>query len=124
LDANPRTIGREQDASYVALEVELLRDALRREREATAREREIADQWRAQVEAANRQASEATAALREHLKLSAKALPSPDETSAHNAPQSAQTSETGKEARPLASAAQSGTRREARPLWKVLLGVR
>jgi len=124
LDANPRTIGREQGANLDAPEVEYLREALQRERETSAREREIADQWRAQVEAANRQASEATAALREYLKISNRAIMPPANESAHNALDLAEMPQTGKQARPAANVAQGGTRREARPLWKVILGVR
>jgi len=106
-----------------ASEVEYLRDALRREREATAREREIADQWRAQVEAANRQASEATAALREYLKISNRAIMPPANESREDALGSAQMPQTAKDAPALKSGAQSGTRRP-RSLIRLLLGLR
>jgi len=91
---------------------------------------------RAQVEAANRQASEATAALREYLKMQAKALPGPtDETTSsstrndgetlrEDTPQAPLNAATGKVSQDAKSAAQNNARREMRPLWKVILGVR
>lgn len=87
----------------------------------------IAD-LRGQIEAANRQAAEATAALREYLKLSAKALPAPGaapgDESARNAQEAPQKGETGKEPSKAGNAAPGGKAREARPLWKVVLGIR
>jgi hypothetical protein len=79
---------------------------------------------RAALEARDRDAAELRAALREALKISNRAIMPPMNESAQDARQDAQNIETGKEARPAASVAQSGTRREARPLWKVILGVR
>ncbi len=86
---------------------------------------------RAQVEAANRQAAEATAALREYLKMQARALPEPTsstrndaETSRDVSTETPQISAMGKEPQTTKSAAQIKARREMRPLWKVILGVR
>lgn len=98
-------------------ECELLREALQRERE-------NADQWRAQVEAANRDAAELRAALREALRFSTRALPAPDESthagSAENALQRDQSGQTTK----AAATVQGGVKRDFRPLWKVILGLR
>ncbi len=66
LDANPRTIGREQDANQTNELRELL-----------AREREFSAFLRAQLEEANRNAGELRAALREALRAMPKALPAP-----------------------------------------------
>ncbi len=94
-------------------------------REALQRERANADQWRAQVEAANRDAAELRAALREALRAMPKAIEAREYSQvAQDAPQqpkttSADTKTTGTGKRPSAAA-----RRDARPLWKVVLGVR
>ncbi len=86
---------------------------------------------RAQVEAANRQAAEATAALREYLKMQAKALPearsstrSDAETSRENRQEAPINAATGKQSQDEKSAALIKARREMRPLWKVILGLR
>jgi hypothetical protein len=86
---------------------------------------------RVQVEAANRQAAEATAALREYLKMQNKALPDAQsstrydgETSHNVGAETPQISATGKVSQTTKSAAQNNARREMRPLWKVILGVR
>jgi hypothetical protein len=86
---------------------------------------------RAQVEAANRQAAEATAALREYLKMQAKALPDGQsstrnygETSHDVGAETPINAATGKQSPDAKNAAQNNARREMRPLWKVILGVR
>lgn len=116
----------ESDARVLATEREneMLREALQRERENS-------DQWRAQVEAANMQAAQATAALREYLKISAKALPSTemgqvgmDNAGAQSGLDARKSNATGKEAGASKNAAQGASRREPRPLWKLLLGLR
>jgi len=92
-----------------------------------------------QIEAANRQAAEATAALREYLKMQAKALPAPaDETtssstrsdpvvSRRDAPQQPQNSSMSQETPDTKKAAQSGLRgeglRELRTIFRKLFGL-
>jgi len=113
-------------------ECELLRDALQRERQ-------NADQWRAQVEAANRDAAELRAALRTALAAMPKALPSPEKLeqvgtdtstraevaiSSQDAQEATQTGATAKDTTSTQNVAQRGIAREMRPLWKVILGVR
>lgn len=104
-----------------ARECELLREALQRERE-------NADQWRAQVEAANRDAAEMRAALREALRAMPKAIAAPDMSthlgSSQDAQQRDQSGETGKATQAPEIGAQSQAGREMRPLWKVILGIR
>jgi len=123
----------DSDARVLAAETEarVLREALQRERE-------NADQWRAQVEAANRQAAESAAALREYLKLSAKQLEGREysqvesaklaevgaQKSAENALEAQKTGAAVKATGVQKNTAQSAARREARPLWKVVLGLR
>jgi uncharacterized Zn-binding protein involved in type VI secretion len=117
MDSAPVTS--ESDARVLAAQSEanLLREALQRERE-------NADQWRAQCEAANTQAATATAALREYLKISAKALPSGEysqpENSAESGLEAPKSGATGKEA----GAAKTGGKRAPRSLWRVILGLR
>jgi hypothetical protein len=105
----------------VTRECELLREALQRERE-------NADQWRAQVEAANRDAAELRAALREALRAMPKQLAAPDMSthvkSAPGAPQARENSETGKAARPTANAREGGKTGAPRNIWRVILGLR
>jgi len=67
--------------------------------------------------------SEANAPLLEEIRL-LRADIEAMKTRRENAPERAQSGETGKEARPAANVAQGGARREARPLWKVILGIR
>jgi hypothetical protein len=119
--ASNRSHGDGISARVLAAENEILREALQRERE-------NADQWRAQVEAANRQAAESAAALREYLKISAKALPSAEyvqgETGAQDGQQQPKSGGAGIVSGAAKNAAQSGVKREMRPLWKVVLGIR
>ncbi len=86
---------------------------------------------RAQIEAANRQAAEATAALREYLKMQARALPESISStrydaasSPENAPQAPINAATGK----VSADAQSGLRgeglRELRTIFRKILGIR
>ncbi len=111
------------DARVLAAENEMLREALQRERE-------NADQWRRQVEAANRQAAEATASVRELTRAlnTFRALPdgeySQDEKSAQDGQEAHQSSAAGKEAGASENAAQGASRREPRSLLKLLLGLR
>lgn len=84
-----------------------------------------------QIEAANRQAAEATAALREYLKMQAKALPDGQSSTRNDAETSRDVgieapinAAMGKVSQDAKNAAQSKARREMRPLWKVILGVR
>ncbi len=95
---------------------------------------------RAQVEAANRQASEATVALREYLKMQAKALPSGEKleqvgTGSSTRNEAAISSTESPErainvvvSKAMKNAAQSGLRgeglRELRAIFKKILGVR
>jgi excisionase family DNA binding protein len=86
---------------------------------------------RAQVEAANRQAAESAAALREYLKLSAKQL-SGGETGqigtgnagAQSGLEAAKSGAAGIVSGAAKNAAKTGGKREMRPLWKLLLGLR
>lgn len=104
-------------------------------REALARERENADRWRAQVEAANRDAAELRAALREALRLHQKALPEGSMSTHVSAPQSPPMGAHGVQSTSgtvtpstTANSVQNEKRataaREPRPLWKVVLGIR
>lgn len=93
--------------------------------------RAIIESQKLQIEAANRQAAEATAALREYLKMQAKALPesisstqNDGKTSRENASQQPINAAMGKVSQDIKNAAQNNARREMRPLWKVILGVR
>ena len=93
--------------------------------------REVIESQKLQIEAANRQAAEATAALREYLKLQAKALPVANqleqfgtEKSAQNAAQATKNDATSKDLSSTRNVPQNATKREMRPLWKVILGVR
>ncbi len=90
--------------------------------------KEQVNAWRLQAEAANRQASETSAALRKALD----AMPKMIEAGSGSTPtegreNSLQTPPSGEPARPTGktvSASQRQTSREMRPLWKVILGVR
>ncbi len=90
--------------------------------------RATVDAQRLQIEAANRTAAEAAAALREALKMSNRALPavstSVETESALQAPQRAPETAAGNQARPAPIGSQRPAEREARPLWKVVLGLR
>lgn len=90
---------------------------------------------RSQVEAANRQAAEATAALREYLKMQAKALPVGESSTRNvvvetfqNEPQAPQIAEVNKETTETKNAAQSDARgeglRELRAILRKLFGGR
>jgi hypothetical protein len=83
------------------------------------------------VEQRDRDAAELRAALREALRMSNRALmpaASDESASAADAPQQTQTTKAGNQSKPAAIAAQRAaerpTERDARPLWKVILGVR
>jgi excisionase family DNA binding protein len=125
----------DSEARVLAAENEMLRDALQREREATARERETGDQWRAQVEAANRDAAEMRAALREALRAMPKAIEAREysqrdgakleqvgtgNAGAQNDAEAAKSATAAK----VTGAAKTGGKREPRALWKVILGLR
>ncbi len=115
----------DSDARVLAAETEarVLREALQREREATARERETSDQWRAQVEAANRDAAEMRAALREALRAMPKQITgeySQSETGAQNDLEPSKSDAAGK----AAGAQKTGGQRAPRSLWRVMLGLR
>ena len=113
---------------------------LLREKEARINDlRAQVESQKLQIEAANRQAAEATAALREYLKLQAKALPggtangepqSESSTrndaaiSSQNDAQATQNKPRGKETSETKNVSQKAVRREMRPLWKVVLGIR
>jgi hypothetical protein len=79
---------------------------------------------RSALEARDRDAAELRAALREALKISNRAIMPPTDGSAQNAPESAPTAPTTANTSRAKIAAPGGTGREARPLWKVILGVR
>ncbi len=112
-------------------EAAFLREALQTERENSQRDREQIAFLRAQVEAANRQAAESAAALREYLKLSAKQL-SGGETGqigtgnagAQSGLEAAKSGAAVNVSGAQKNAAQGAARREPRPLWKVVLGLR
>ncbi len=109
-DANARPIGREQDAPERANREDELRDEVKF--------------LRGVVEQQQRDAAELRAALREALKLSAKALPeghSDGAVSATNAAANTLSTETDGSS---AKGAHRPAQREARPLWKVILGIR
>lgn len=126
----PAVIAADSDTRVLALENEMLREALQREKEAVERERENADQWRAQVEAANRQAAEATASVRELTRAlnTFRALPGSEylqeERGVQEADPNIENDAVNKKAAVPKSAEQGATRREPRPLWKLLLGLR
>jgi excisionase family DNA binding protein len=93
--------------------------------------RAVIESQKLQIEAANRQAAEATAALREYLKLQAKALPETTSSTRHEGETSREdwqeapiNAATGKVPQDAKNAALIKARREMRPLWKVILGVR
>ncbi len=90
---------------------------------------------RAQVESANRQAAEATAALREYLKMQARALPDGQSSTrnvvnetAQNDVQATQIPTASEEQPDTKKAAQSGVRgeglRELRAIFRKILGIR
>lgn len=92
--------------------------------------RAVVESQKLQIEAANRQAAEATAALREYLKMQ-KALPEATSSTRHDAVSSRENRQeapidaaTGKDLSSTRNGAQNAKTREMRPLWKVILGVR
>jgi hypothetical protein len=119
MDSAPVTS--ESDARVLAAENQMLREALQRERE-------TGDQWRAQCEAANRDAAEMRAALRKALEAMPKQIEAREYSQADNGAQNAQEAPKSSAAAIVSGAqkntAQSAPRREARPLWKVILGIR
>lgn len=76
---------------------------------------------RGQIEAHARAEAELRAALRKALDAMPKAIEAPRDENAQNTPQ---TAATGKEAAGAQNTLKSGTEREIRPLWKVILGIR
>ncbi len=90
-------------------------------REALQRERENADQWRNQVEAANRDAAELRAALRKALDAMPKQITAAD-VELRNATPQTPVAETSSGSQPTGQ--QPTARREPRPLWKLILGMR
>lgn len=125
--------GADSESARVLAETEaaFLREALQAERENSQRDREQIAFLRAQVEAANRQAAESAAALREYLKLSAKQLSGgetgqigTDNAGAQNGLEAPKSNAAANVSGAQKNAAQSAPRREARPLWKVILGLR
>jgi hypothetical protein len=97
-------------------EVRVLSEALQRADQATERAERNADQWRNQVEAANRDAAELRIALREALRAMPKQLNAAD-VELRNATPQTPIAETSPASQPTA-------RREPRPLWKLILGLR
>lgn len=86
---------------------------------------------RAQVEAANRQAAEATAALREYLKMQAKALPDGQSStrnataiSSTEAPQTAQNVVVNKEPQPIKNGARGTSLRDLQTILRTLFSLR
>jgi hypothetical protein len=83
---------------------------------------------RSALEARDRDAAELRAALREALKMSNRALPAgyanAEVESAPQASQRAENAPAGNPPPPVPNGAQTGSKRDARPLWKVILGVR
>jgi hypothetical protein len=97
-------------AAEVVREVEMLRE----ERE---RDREQINFLRAALEARDRDAAELRAALRAALQISQRALP-------EGRPEPVKQGETGQVIPAAVKASQRPAQREARPLWKVILGIR
>lgn len=95
----------------VALETQI--EELRRDKEA----------WRAQAEEANRNAAQATAALREYLRAQPRAITEGTAT-APESPQAPAISPDGVALVEQRTAPQIAQKREAQPLWKVVLGIR
>ncbi len=123
-DATPstrNTANSEREARVLAeRECELLREALQRERE-------NADQWRNQVEAANRDAAELRAALRKALDSMPKQITgeySRDETNAQKRQDEPKRSEPNNQPGTTKDATQRTPRREPRSLLRLLLGLR
>lgn len=109
-----------QSAPPLENPLEMLRDALERERDQNAFLRGL-------IEQRDRDAAELRAALREALRAMPKAITAGDmstHAAAHDAPQARENSETGKAARPSANGQEGGKTGKSRPLWKVILGVR
>jgi DNA-binding transcriptional MerR regulator len=93
--------------------------------------KEQVNAWRLQTEAANRTASETAAALRKVLDALPKQLEAPrgstparTPTSAENVTEAARSGEVEQPAQSTPNATQGKPQRPARPLWKVILGVR
>lgn len=120
LDANPRTIGREP--ANQSSEPGREQDANR-----VAELKEEVRFLRAQVEAHARTAAEATAAVRELTRAlnQLKALPSPSaETEQIEGHSVTPESHTTKDTTASSSGPQWPAKREMRPLWRVILGLR
>jgi hypothetical protein len=118
MDSVPVTA--ESDARVLAAENEILREALQRERE-------NADQWRAQVEAANRHAAESAAALREALRAMPKQITgeySQSETSAQNDLEPSKSGAAGKATGAQKNAPERKPAREFARTLRRLLGIR
>ncbi len=86
--------------------------------------RATVDAQRLQIEAANRTAAETAAAMRDLVKLQAKALPAPGNEGALQAAQSAPDSVAATRTQPTITGQQQPAEREPRPLWKLIFGVR
>jgi outer membrane murein-binding lipoprotein Lpp len=111
---------RGSNAAPVADASERLISALEREIGRLERDKEA---WRSQAEEAQRNAAQATAALREYLRAQPRALTEGQAT----APEVATASEIAPDGVALAESvnvAQIAVKREGRPLWKVILGIR
>jgi hypothetical protein len=80
------------------------------------------------IEQRDRDAAELRAVMREMSKAMPKALAARDDTSTHvaarNEPQAAELGRTTETTQGREKAPESGTAREARPLWKLILGMR
>ncbi len=79
---------------------------------------------RAQIEAAQRNAAESAAALREYLKISAKALPSREYSQPENSAQNSAEAPKNGAAAKVTGATKAGGKRAPRSIWRVILGLR
>jgi hypothetical protein len=76
------------------------------------------------VEQRDRDAAELRATLREALKMGSRALPAPGADVSPEAPEMPQSAPAGNQAQAAQSGSHRPAERDARPLWKVLLGIR
>lgn len=105
------------DARVLAAENEMLRESLQRERE-------NADQWRSQVEAANRDAAELRAALREALRAMPKAIEAREYSQPVEIAQGFDSATKSAPTNKVSSGAKIAQQRAPRSLWRLILGLR
>jgi hypothetical protein len=134
-DSDSDTKERDSDgdtARSVALELQRTRDDLERERQERMRDAEQIQFLRAMVEGVQQSEAQTKAALREALKAMPKALTAGDERAPNLHTESAQITSptlhqaTHSNALEIGPQTQKGAalKKEPRPLWKVILGIR